>query len=500
MKNHFRQIPVFILSFLLFTGTIHIQAQVEAFRLSDYKTDFYTYRQLETGFNLNTSMSQFNSNYPVDGYSTKAKAYQGALSGVYTASKNLARYQEEWSASMSLNSLLNSGFSKTGSSQTLLNSSNGFSLLNTSSHRFYFPKKWFVEAGPELLFSYAGSGVRTNSTFLSSPETSFQDKKLTFTYQLGSVLAIGHGRIEDVRDAQMAAYILRDLGRLNLARQGIGENEVAELARLITRLKTTRFFDYRARKIKEITLIDSLLGTKGIRINPGAAYFTSLNDQWLYSNNPERLNGYRVYAGVKPGFGLDQVTFIQDSLTPDGFYEKSREKTHSTLLSGFIGLKYEKPLSLSWQQSISAEAGMGQATNRKTSQKLVPGDYPENELFKLNQDSYYAEASYKAGFYPNTRTWVTGGFETIYTFQEADREWNSGYLKGKTEQSLDIRLSVQAYYYISERLQLIPYFAATWNMLDKNSGSMNDPSFIPYTVNENKWDITFNCLLMYSLF
>lgn len=499
MKNHFRQVLTFVLSFLLFTGTIQLQAQVEAFRLPDYIAPSYSYRQLETGFNLNTSLSQLNSNYP-DDYSTKSKAYHGSLYGVYSASKNLARYQEDLSAGLSLNSLMNSSYSKIYNSQTIVNSSHGFTLWNNSSHRFYFPKKWFVEAAPELLFSYSEIGEKTNSTVLPNPETSFQDKQNTSACQLGSVLALGHGRIEDVRDAQMAAYILRDLGRLNLARQGIGENEVAELARLITRLKNTRFFDYRARKIREITLIDSLLSTRGIRNNPGAAYFTSLNDQWLYSNNPERLNGYRVYAGVKPGFGLDHVTFIQDSITPDGFYEKSREKTHSTIFSGFIGLKYEKPLSLGWQQSISAEAGMGQASNRKTSQKLVPGDYPEEMIFKFFQDNYYAEASYKAGFYPNTRTWVTGEFQTSYFLWDVDREWNSDFIKDNTEQSLDIILSVQAYYYISEQLRLVPYFSATYNVLNKNSGTLADPSFIPYTVEEKKWDIVFNCRLMYSLF
>jgi hypothetical protein len=97
-------------------------------------------------------------------------------------------------------------------------------------------------------------------------------------------------------------YIYDELARIGRSGTTKNDNEVVELAELISRLNNERFFDARLRRMEEIESVDSFLLANDHVIQQDARYFTTLNDFWIYGNAPVRNSGNRISLVFLPGY------------------------------------------------------------------------------------------------------------------------------------------------------------------------------------------------------
>jgi len=310
-------------------------------------------------------------------------------------------------------------------------------------------------------------------------------------------LLIGKGRIEQVQDARMALYLIEDMHQLNRGKRPVSDEEVLELAKLITSLKYKRFFDSRLRKIAEISDIDSFMQQKGIVSSLDATYFTSLNDNWDYANNPERNSGWRIYTGIESDFGYNNTKNHTDYKVPakDLIEYTYNQKT----LNGFIvaGLKYEKPISLKWQQSAFVKARFG-SFYKLRNQKETNQDDVNN--FQGTTPSFDLNAGYGYGYYPNSRTWLTADWILSTSYS---KEF-TGTSKNDKENSTNnfyflTGPSVQAYYYLSEKLRLSLYFNS-FLQIDNENYITNIPEGSDNNQTRTNWNHELSASLTYSLF
>ena len=484
MKNYFLQTVIILLSVVLLTGsTQRANAQISGFKLADYKNPVYLYQALDLGFNLNSSIN--NQNVPIQpegpNLKTREFLFSSDLNATYTRYSNRLSYQGDQQFSIGLQDDFRG--EKEDPQVVTKNSQNDgtFSLGLNSSNRFYFRSNYFLEASP-----YAGINYDSYSTRDREYDTLnvlLRDQKSGTQYihtVIGSGLFFGKGRIEQVQDAQLAAYILNDLEKLNRVKQGLSNEDVMELAATITKLKMTRFFDDRIHLIREITAIDSLLEKRGIKTVGDAAYFTAIYDNWQYAHNPVRQSGYRLYGGLQPSFRYQGFGQTKDTLSPVNSKFKTRELIEEFHLPVLIGFIYEKPGSLEWQHSISASISWQHDYTDETQQQLLPDELGKVLIFRTTGSTVTSSLGYTAGYYPSTRTWLTAGISSSYNYAIYDNKSDiSAMVKGKSRQDVYTRLSFNAYYYLSQRLRLSVqadvnnYWQANETGKTANAGSTN---------------------------
>lgn len=205
------------------------------------------------------------------------------------------------------------------------------------------------------------------------------------------------------------------MNRLNRDKRTASNEEVLELAKLITSLKYKRFFDNRLRKIAEITAIDSFMQKTGLVSITDAAYFTSLNDNWDFANNPARESGYRIFTGIEGIFSYMGSQNHVELIVPDEITTDRKSKTQNANLYLVAGIKYENPINLKWQQSaaLKASAGSGYGLNSDEATGIS-----DTSRYNGRTPSLVLSADYGYGFYPNSRTWLTANWHLFVDYNK----------------------------------------------------------------------------------
>jgi len=494
MKNNW--LFTFLLSLFLVSSNETSIAQNTDFKLSDYKNPDYVYQKLDLNFDL-------NNNLTINKASSNSKTWNVSLNSgagaAYALFKNSEKTQVE------LNSVLQAGLGSGwhGYSQNASQNDNNSKWLSyiqdfsiSGLKRFYNVQQQFFEVNGSIGSFYNGSSNQNKSITSDGQIFENTNRQKLQNYELTLGLLAGSGRIEQVQDARMAMYLLEDLEKLNRISRKASNEDILALSRIITQLKYKRFFDYRLRKIAEITAIDSFLKTNGISGQADATYFTSLNDNWNYANNPERYSGHRIFAGLETSYYFAKYSrnyTYTDTIFPD---EINRQKNAGLYL--IAGYKYEKPVSLRWQNSASIKAGLGlrQAitTNDSEGIELSPDD------FTRGFPSVNLSAEYGFGYYPNSRTWLTLNWWLLSGWDKEKR----GTSKDDSEDfqsSFYVFTGPQfhAYYYLSEKLRL---------SLNANGEFRFDRQKYNYPVLEGNpdkstiswWNHNIDAALTYSLF
>jgi hypothetical protein len=315
---------------------------------------------------------------------------------------------------------------------------------------------------------------------------------------ISGALLIGKGRIEQVQDARMAMYLLEDLQKLNRQKQVASNEDVLALATEITRLKYKRFFDGRLRKIAEITALDSFLQKNGIAGTADATYFTSLTDNWNYSNNPVRNSGRRIFTGIEADYYYNFRSQSTENIMTVENSTNSEMKRQNGGVFAVVGIAYEKPVSLKWQNSANMKVSFG---FRQSS--LHSHIYDNVDPFTMYTESFPSvklSGDYGFGYYPNSRTWLTFDW-WIHTGW--DKEMNGSSKQDKED--LYNRFytytgpQFRAYYYLSEKLRLSLAFNGEFrfdNYKYTREVFEDDPEKASYTW----WNQNINAALTYSLF
>jgi hypothetical protein len=299
----------------------------------------------------------------------------------------------------------------------------------------------------------------------------------------------------------MALYLLDDLYGLKREKRSVSNLEVNELAQLITRLKYKRFFDDRLRKIAEITAIDSFMQQKGIVSVTDATYFTSLNDNWRYSNNPIRYSGHRIYTGLDANYRYIYNNEYIEKIIPDDFTDARTTKKKIADLFLVIGYTYEKPASRKWQNSAGIRGAIGYHQNSEN--RIIrndPNPDTEENFYTEYFPSVSLNGSYGFGYYPSSRTWLTLNW---WIYSSWDKVMGGDLKAEKEDISNNFNTStgpqINAYYYLSEKLRLSFSYNGQFNFInfkytyDIPEGSLDK-------TNQKYWTQYMSAALTYSLF
>jgi hypothetical protein len=245
-------------------------------------------------------------------------------------------------------------------------------------------------------------------------------KDETFSMNASLGLGGGKGRIEQVQEFRQAILMLNEFTDRGLLARTVTEEEVLEIAMLLSQLKNTRFFDARLRKEKDLGAIDSILIEKGLITEKGISYYYVMDDIWTYGALQVRESGTQLRFVCTPAFSK----FHHESGPAS-----NRSETMS-LLNELV-FESEKPLSLKWQRGY--QGGIS------------------NRYIKIQQSEIYSSIlslSAHLGYYPNTRTWLTWGLSSYAGVSNITGEADYQYV------SAGLNSSVGYNYYISERIRL----------------------------------------------
>jgi hypothetical protein len=473
------------------------QAQTENFKLSDYKNPDYLYQSLGVNFNLSNGFTALNNETSENTFNLGSSA-----SGGYLRYLNTSKRQAETQLGLGAGYFISNQNAETelNNKTKYRRSNHGENFQFSTNQRFYNAKQMYFGTSVSLSSGFSGSKESQKLTGANIEPQFYEIKQKNFQNIINAGIYIGKGRIEQVQDAQMAVYLLNDLQFLNRKNRNVSDEEVLELARLITKLKYKRFFDSRLRRIAEITAVDSFMQANQIAGKTDAMYFTSLYDNWAYANNPIRQSGYRGYIGLEGNLILNNTSSsresdIIESYNPVFDYTNRLTGTGAYVVAGYL---YEKPISLKWQKSAQVSAGFGMA------RESVEMEDRFNDLTTKNYAEVFPSislsADYGYGFYPNTRTWAT----LNWTLQAG---WNKE-ITGETEATkTDLQKNFSArtgpeasfYYYISPKLRLSANFYSLIN-INQLELLREDVNVSDKKSTSTRWNQGLNATLSYSIF
>ena len=302
-------------------------------------------------------------------------------------------------------------------------------LTLSLANKQFNEKNWFWVAEPYYYM------------YLGRKRDMMEDQKdETFSMNASLGLGGGKGRIEQVQEFRQAILMLNEFVDRGLLARTVTEQEVLEIAMLLSQLKNTRFFDARLRKEKDLVAIDSILIEKGLITEKAISYYYVMDDIWTYGALQVRESGNQVRFVFTPAFSK----YHHES----GPFS-NRSETRS-LLNELV-FESEKPLSLKWQRGYRG------------------GIY--SRYIKMHQKEVYSSSlslSANLGFYPNTRTWLTweilfyGG---ISKFSGAD---------DYQFVSTGLNSSLGYNYYISERIRLNMNSTLSYSRQDYKTAAIAD--------------------------
>jgi len=478
-------------------------AQVKTFDLSDFKLPYLRYERLDLNFGLN-SQNQFNSwkdttNFDFSRTDINSRFNTG---GIYSLYLNTPEQQSSYTIYTDIQSRpfnRSESVYNDESSEISSFSRMNFLISGSSRNRFYNRHQWFIEMGPKIDLGYNLNNFKTIEKDPAG-NTTYERILKENNPQLNAGIEIGggYGRIENVTDAQMALFILKDLLKENRLEKDPTHQEIYKLAELISRKRTQRFFDNRHRVIAQIGAIDSLLTSMGLVNQSDAIYFTTIYDNWIYANNPQRKSGFRISGGPKLDFStsiLNESIKITDSPLPDSEFKER----YSYIDYGFwIRAIEEKPLNHFWQRTFSVNLIYTLSKNTRKVQEF-PEEQREQNNLELTLFGGYR-------YFPNTRSSFSIGVQAGWRKNDMERYFYPVDFDYEDEDLIYERIfavpNVNGYYYISPRLRLNFNGSVSYNLHKTDNFMFITPPIqngFSYVTN-NRFNIFFNAGLTYALF
>lgn len=418
-----------VFCFLSLFYMLSLSAQYDDYKLDSYVNPVYKRQELNVGLssagNINSSKYMDSGN---ERYNRGNKFLNGGVSLDFNKQKNSENFQGKTLMGFSGSGSYSKNKQEYSSPNYIDNQTNdSYNLSVSLDHQGYYynKNKKFIEFSPYL-------NVGMNGTNKKNEYTNYTKEENEHRYRIDAKISIGvgTGRIEAVEDARQAVYILQDLQKRNILTKTLSEEEINLFAQQITAIKYKRQFDSRVKLIEEITTIDSFLVANGYvdRSNP-TPYYTTLYDDWMYAGLIQRSAGSRFSIGITPEYSFSEVG-MKEIYDPSSSGNSCDDTYNGYSLGGAFYINYvnEKPVNLYWQRSVEVVSN--------TSFKRY-GNWDEDEIMSS------LSGMYKLGYYPNTRTSLSGSASQGLTWVELDN-----LISSKTE------LAFQASYYVSPQLRI----------------------------------------------
>jgi hypothetical protein len=375
---------IFLFAVLLLCSFL-LRAQFESFDLSTYKLPDITRHKLDFNIDFDGNSYTTDQNYrnKEDNYS-KSNSFDGDLNLDYAFYRNSDKIQSnQWVGvdfSPSFYNIKNDGLKSDN-----LNL-NGSIYLN-SRNRFYLNINRFIETNLDFYWNRNKIEENINSFGIST----LNSKNISLLVSV----KLGFGRIEEVQNARLAIYILDELNKEGSLARIPDEEEILEFAKLISKLKSERFFDSRKKKIYEIEQVDIFLQSRGIVQNANSKYFTVVNDNWDYAALPNRRTGHRISFGITPELNYQNADYQYDDIYYLNTNNENYRKEYG--LSANLNFALEKPINLYWQSSLYVNLS-GKYLKGINEKSL------SNSIVEIESPELHSNINYSIGFYPSSRT------------------------------------------------------------------------------------------------
>ncbi len=397
-------------------------AQYDNFDLSKYKLPDIKRHQLDLRFN---SSGGFVRNYVIndneylrDTADNQDNKFGGNLIFQYSYYRSSPQIQ---SSARTFFSTSYNNYKQTSIGQASKSEYSNTALEGEYDLRYFLPtKNWFIRGVPKASLSYTGNSNESSERKYFSTSESF-------------LLGFGKGRVEQVQDFRHAILILENLEKRGLTKRELNENEILELAILISRLKNERFFDSRIKMESDMEAIDSLLEVKDVIGVSNIQYFSSLNDMWRYGDMVVRESGNQLELSIKPGY-LFRNRDLDHDYSDEDMIEEDFSIDYDLSFSSY------NPLSIKWQ----ADYRFGLSHRFTNELQNIYNDFAQ----KYYRSNLYLSGS--LGYFPNTRTSLY--LSTNLNLQ--NQSFNEDKKIDKDRYELQCLFQLDAYYYISERLRL----------------------------------------------
>lgn len=427
----------FLVSGLIFTTVLN--AQYSALTLSKYKLPEIRLNKLD--LNINLDQNTVNNSYKLTDV-TESDSYMNSLTGLlnlgYSHFRNTEKFQADYDVTLNLQPSVSR--EKDNVYLTKNNNINSYFQI-TAVNRFFNSNKYFIEVDPNV---YINSGI--SGRYHDYSASSFEKESSNQFATIASIpVSAGHGRIEPVEDARLAIYIIEELNKAGRISGLPSEAVVLEMAKIISKIKNKRFFDTRIRKIEELQVIDSFLLANNIISTHDISYFAVLNDQWDYAAGPVRESGFAVNIGIDNYVSMIKSHYDTENSGTDPVIARNSSRAYK--IGGFFRIRYAKPVSLYWQNSLDLLTSIDREFNRSPQDLTSLVDNYETNIIDAN-------LRYSWQFLPNSRTSLSMSLNA-----EIDHSTRNLYEtpdEKTTLRAYRLTLSplINLYYYISPQMRI----------------------------------------------
>jgi len=324
----------------------------------------------------------------------------------------------------------------------------------------------------------------SNTEYISHTNTSANN---SIYAGITPAFGIGIGRIESVKDARQAIYILDDLSKRSSLTRHLSDDEIFKFSQLISKVKNKRFLDARLHKIDEISTVDSFLVDNNLLSKSDATYFTTLYDNWENGANFERNSGQIFEIILSPSANWSNRDDQYDISNPvSSIWTKQNNYNYSADLS--FNYNYAKQMNLNWENNfnVSLSGASGYFEDKYSTNEGI-----ENvRVNSYNNNSISFLGIYSIGYYPNSRTNLTAGLH-----QYLKQIFNNGISDNSSFNYFDSQtiLRFSAVYYVSPQLSLTGD-ASIGDFYEQTTFSSETSN------NTNRLGANFSATLKYSFF
>lgn len=463
----------------------NVSAQEYKYDLNKYYTPDIVRNSLDLNFNSNGSLDRSarkSPNSQMNSDTTINSNLSGELHAQFSSYISTRKYESLLQLNLDL-----SGSLRKSDLSTIHNTyyPNTFSSSSSEGIHIDYSKKMY--GANKKFFSFGLSSTLNPSTsFLKETIPSSTTEKTTnyFRTDITPFIGIGIGRIESVKDARQAIYILEDLSKRGVLTRHLSDDEIFKFSQIISRVKNKRFLDSRLHKIDEISTVDSFLVKNNLLTKSDASYFTTLYDNWENSANFERTSGQSFEVKLSPDVYWNNRK-IESKISNPGSdtWEKQNNMDFGASLA--FNYNYAKQINLNWEKT--AYLSLSGSTTRE--QQRFSTESNQESLSKINVRNITLNGNYRIGYYPSTRTNLSVGISQNFYKNFYDGVTSTGW--GDSFNSVTT-LGFSAVYYVSPQLSLSGNTYVNSNYSNYRNSS--------YKFNDNHLSAGFSVALKYSFF
>ena len=476
----------FILCSFIALWANDISAQEYKYDLNKYYTPDIVRNSLDLNFNSGGSLDR-SARKSLDSQIVGDTIIYSNLSGELHAQFSSYISTRKSESLLQLNLDL-SGSLRKSDFPTIYNASYPDTFSSSSSEGIHIDYGKKMYGANKKFFSFGLSSTLNPSTnYLKETITSSTTEKTTnyFRTDITPFIGIGIGRIESVKDARQAIYILEDLSKRGVLTRHLSDDEIFKFSQIISQVKNKRFLDSRLHKIDEISTVDSFLVKNNLLTKSDARYFTTLYDNWENSANFERTSGQSFEVRLSPDVNWNnQKSESKISNPSSDTWNKQNDKNYGASLA--FNYNYAKQINLNWEKT--ANVSLSGSTTREQ-QRLSYETSSQEFLYERNVRNITLNGNYRIGYYPSTRTNLSASISQSFYKNFYDEVTSTGW---KNSFNSLTTLGFSAVYYVSPQLSLSGNTSIYNNYSNYRSSS--------FKANQNQLSAGFSVALKYSFF